>query len=88
MACDLFVSNGDEVNRAFRQRCQNGDVCVATQAKNMLHFPPLEEVNDVFSNGLAGYVQSIHYATSWPKNSPNSSSSAGRSSGIGRLTQV
>ena len=30
----------------------------------------------------------VHYATSRPKNSPNSSSSEGRSSGIGRLTQV
>ena len=66
VACDLFVTHGDEINRAFGQCGQHGDVCVAAQAKDMLDLAPLQEINNMFCDGFAVHFGTVHYAISCP----------------------
>jgi hypothetical protein len=52
VAGDLFVTNSHEVDRAFSQSSQNRDVCVATEAEDVLHIATLKKVDNVFCDCL------------------------------------
>ena len=88
MAGDLLVPDGDELDGAVGHRRQNRDVGVSAEAEDVPHLAPLEEIDDMLGDGPVLDLPAVHHAASLPWNSPKSSSSGGRSSGMGRETQV
>ena len=72
------MANSDKVDIALSHGSENRDVGMTTQAENVLDPTLFEITNQVLGDGFVR-----HQATSRPKNSPNSSVSGGRSSGIG-----
>ena len=65
VAGNLLVADGDEVDRAFGQRSEHGDVGVAAKAEDMLDAAALEEIDQVLGDGLVARVPCHgHHATS------------------------